>query len=292
MKPESTYVLVTAAYNEAAYIEKTLRAVISQTIRPQKWVVVSDGSTDGTDEIVRRYGKDYSFIELIRRESSESGFASQARALMTGCERVSDVDHDFLGTLDADITFGPDYYEAMLARFREVSRLGIAGGTIYEDTAGTLTRLTCDPNSVPGAIQLFRRETFADTGGFLALPRGGHDAVAETMARMRGWRVRSFPDVEVLHLRPCGASYGNALRIRFNMGIREYAYGSHPLFELAKCVRRVGQTPYVLGSLSRWLGYCWARAHREPRQVPQDTIRFLRNEQMQRLWHVVSPTRT
>jgi len=283
MTSQASYVLVTAAYNEAEYIEKTLRAVIAQTVQPEKWIVVSDGSTDGTDEIVRGYAAEHAFIELLRRESSDSGFASQANALTLGCEHLSNVNYGFIGSLDADITFEPDYYEAMLRKFQEQPSLGIAGGTIFERRADALKPLVCDRNSVPGAIQLFRREAFTDIGGFLSLRHGGHDAVAETMARMHGWQVRTFPDVQVLHGRPCGASYGNAPRIYFHLGLREYACGNHPLFQLVKCLYRLKQRPYVLGSVSRWLGYCWAGLRHEPRNVPADVRGYLRREQLHRL---------
>jgi len=291
MTAENSYVLVTAAHNEAGYIEKTLDAVTSQTLRPRKWVIVSDGSTDATDEIVRRRAADHDFIELLRRESDDKGFASQARALMLGCERAGQVEHAFIGTLDADITFEPNYYESMLAKFRDNARLGVAGGAIFEPSNGKLTPLGCDPGSVPGAIQLFRREAFVDSGGFFPLRRGGHDAIAEARARMRGWQVRSFPDPTVLHHRPCGASYGNLRRIRMNLGIREFAYGSHPLFEVAKCLYHVADKPCLLGSIYRLAGYCWAYAHNEPREVPEDTIRYLQHEQLQRLWHAISHLR-
>lgn len=281
--PELSYVLVTAAHNEAQYLEKTIAAVVAQSILPKKWIIVSDGSDDGTDEIVKNHAKTYRFIELLRKEPSGGGFASQARALMTGCERLRDAAYDFLGTLDADITFERTYYESILAKFQASSRLGIAGGSIYEYTSGKLVMSPCSPDSVPGAIQLFRRETFADVGGFIPLARGGHDAVAETAAKMHGWEVRTFPEIQVVHHRPCGASYGNALKARFNTGIREYAYGSHPVFELAKCLYRITERPYLLSSISRLAGYGWAFLRGEPRDVPAALVTYLRRTQMERV---------
>ncbi len=283
MNTSTNYILITAAYNEAEHIEKTLQSVVNQTVRPMQWVIVSDGSTDDTDTIVRRYEDQYPFIKYVRRDSDDTGFASQSRALMTGYRQVRHLDHGFIGTLDADITFEPDYYERLLARFEESKKLGLAGGMIQEIHEGKHIPLSCNPQSVPGAIQLYRKEAFDKAGGLLPLRRGGHDAVAETAVRMHGWQVRTFTDVKVLHLRPCGASYGNSMRIRFNLGIREYAYGNHPLFELVKCLHRLRQKPFLLGSLSRWFGYCWAFLRREPRETPADVIRYLRREQLCRL---------
>ena len=283
-----SYVLVTAAHNEAKYIGQTIEAVVAQSILPKKWIIVSDGSDDGTDEIVRNYARAYSFIELLRREPSGGGFASQARALMAGCGRLKNLGYDFIGTLDADITFEQNYYESILAKFQTDRKLGIAGGGICEYKSGTLTMSMCSLDSVPGAIQMFRRETFADVGGFIPLKMGGHDAVAEAMARMHGWQVRSLPEIKVLHHRPCGASYGNTVRARFNTGIREYAYGNHPLFEFAKCLHRIWEKPYLLSSLLRLSGYSWALLRREPREIPVDLVVNLRREQMERLFHAFS----
>jgi glycosyltransferase involved in cell wall biosynthesis len=286
--PGLSYVLVTAAHNEAEYIGQTIKAVAAQSILPKKWIIVSDGSDDSTDEIVKNYGRDYSFIELLHKEPSGGGFASQARALMAGCGRLKDVGYDFIGTLDADITFEQNYYESILANFQTDPKLGIAGGSIYEYKSGILTLSMCSLDSVPGAIQMFRRETFIDVGGFIPLKMGGHDAVAEAMARMHGWKVRSFPEIKVLHHRPCGASYGNTVRARFNTGIREYAYGNHPLFEFAKCLHRIGEKPCLLSSILRLSGYSWALLRREPREIPAELVASLRREQMERLLHAFS----
>jgi len=288
MTSNTAYILVTAAYNEAEHIAKTIEAVARQTIRPVRWAIVSDGSTDATDDIVQRCAGAHSFIRFIRRDAGDRGFASQARALMAGYRHAQDVDHAFIGTLDADITFAPDYYETLMRALHEFPDLGLVGGGIYEPRSGDLVWCRCAPDSVPGAIQFLRREAFEQAGGLLSLRRGGHDAVLETTVRMNGWAVRSFPYIRVLHHRPCGACYGNKIRIGFNLGIREYAYGSHPLWELAKCVGRMKDRPYVLAGIGRWFGYCWAGLRREPRDLPDEVLRYMRSEQVRRLWNVLS----
>jgi hypothetical protein len=151
--------------------------------------------------------------------------------------------------------------------------------------------MTCDANSVPGAIQFFRREAFAQTGGFLPLRRGGKDAIAEATLRMKGWRVRTFADVAAMHHRPVGACYGSLPRIHLNLGIRDFSYGTHPLFEFAKCLRRVKERPLVLSSVCRLTGYCWAFVTHVPREVPEEIVQYLRREQLQRLWHALSHNR-
>src|SRR6476620_1111425 len=83
------YVLITPARNEIAYLELTLKSVASQTVLPLRWVIVSDGSTDGTDELVTKYAKVYPWIELVRMpERKERHFAGKIHAFNAGKDRV------------------------------------------------------------------------------------------------------------------------------------------------------------------------------------------------------------
>ncbi|OHB64500.1 MAG: hypothetical protein A2Y76_01365 [Planctomycetes bacterium RBG_13_60_9] len=287
----STYVLVTAARNEQAYIERTIQSVIQQTILPSRWVIVSDASTDRTDEIVRQYAAEHSFMEFVRLESgSRRNFACQVYGQDAGAERVQDLAYEFIGMLDADITIAPDYYEKVLEKFACNPKLGIGGGVLFDSRGGRWIRQKVNVSlNVSGPVQMFRRRCYEEIGGYIPLERGGQDAIAEVMARMHGWEVRSFNDLRVLHHKATGACCGSAVVRRFHFGIRDYSYGSHPLFEAAKCLgRAVTEQPYVLGSLFRLSGYFCALLSREPKRVPSDVIQYLRREQLQRLYGVLS----
>lgn len=288
---DNTYVLITPARDEEIYIEKTIQSVISQTILPVKWVIVSDGSTDRTDDIVKQYKDKHDFIYLLRRECDCSrNFASQIYAFKAGVRWLNGIEYDFIGKLDADTSFEPDYYQSVLERFQENPNLGIASGTILELDDGIYKPPFCfgsTSRNVPGAVQVFRRQCYEEIGGYIPL-EGGHDVVAQAVAQMKGWEVRSFPDIKVLHHRPTGSSYGNILYNRFHTGIKEYSYGNQPLFEIAKCFWRVREKPYVLGSCFRLSGYCWAFLRRVQREVPADVVGFMRHEQIQRLYEVFS----
>ncbi len=288
---KDTYVLVTAARNEEEYIERTIKSVIEQTILPQRYVIVSDASTDRTDEIAKRYAAEYDFIEYARLDSqSERDFACQVYGQHAGVDRLGGGEYDFIGMLDADISFEPDYYEKILTEFDRDLRLGLAGGIPFDLWDGKWVRQTVSIHwAVSGPIQMFRRKCFEDIGGYIPLEKGGQDGIAEVMARMHGWKVRSFPDIEVFHYRPTGACGGSALVRQFQFGIREYSYGTHPFFEVAKCLSRLlAIKPCVFGAFVRLGGYFWALLRREQQKVPGDVIRFLRREQIQRLCHVVS----
>jgi glycosyltransferase involved in cell wall biosynthesis len=279
-----TYVLVTAARNEEAYIEKTIKAIISQTKLPARWVIVSDGSTDLTDEIIRRYIKKNDFISLICREGDiKPNFGSQVRAINTGLETLKTIAYDFIGNLDADVSFDHNYYENLLKRFMLNPKLGLAGGFIYERRKEKFSsREFNNVNSVAHAIQLFRRECYDATGGYVPLPYGGPDWVAEVMARMKGWEVQAFPDLKVYHHKH-GAKVRGRMKDGFRQGLMDYSVGSHPLFEGVKCLRRAKEKSYLVISFCRMAGFIWACCRGGKRPVSSEFIRYLRKEQMDRL---------
>jgi cellulose synthase/poly-beta-1,6-N-acetylglucosamine synthase-like glycosyltransferase len=278
------YVLVTAAQNEEDFIETTIRSVISQTILPLKWVIVSDGSTDRTDEIVNEYFAKFDFIEFIRIDSSEMrNFRSKVNAIEAGYAKMNDIDYDYFGNLDADMALEPGYYETILKKFKMDSDLGIAGGKIFDQIDDKPVEDISSPDSVGGQIQLFRRQCFNDVGGFLPLKMGGEDTIAEVMARMHGWKVQTFPDIRALHHRQTGTAQTSIYRARWHLGIQEYLYGSHPLFEFAKCIHRFKEKPYVLGSVLRFWGYLWAFSRAKREHIPPEVIRYLHREQIHKL---------
>lgn len=287
------YVLITAARNEEKYIEKTIQSVLSQTILPQKWLIVSDASTDRSDEIIRQYAKKCNFIQLIRLDSSDNrNFASQVYAQKAGISQLEGIEYEFLGLLDADVSLERDYYERVLAKFQENVKLGIAGGVLFENTSGEWVRLYNSIFwSVGGPIQMFRRQCY-EAIDYIPLNRGGQDAIAEVMARMHGWEVRSFPDIKVFHHRATGTAKGGLLSARFRQGMMEYSLGYHPLFEIARCIFRLLERPYLLGSWFRLSGYAWAFLQGVQREVPEAVVKFLRHEQIQRLYNVVSHSKS
>ena len=202
--PETSteYVLLTAARNEAAYIEGTLRAVLAQSRKPRRWVIVSDGSTDETDQIVRNYASQADFIVFARRDDGSGGvdFARKVQALRHGYEMLEGLPYDFIGNLDADVTFEADYFETLLGEFHKNPKLGIAGGMIFEPLNGRfMPRYLSEPQYVPGAVQLFRRACFDQVGGYALSRCGGEDTIAVVTARMKGWETRSVPGLQVFH---------------------------------------------------------------------------------------------
>ena len=281
----NTYVLITPAKNEEAFIEKTLASVVSQTILRRQWIIVNDGPSDGTEEIVLKYASKHDFIKLVTvKESLHRNFKSKVEAFNTGYAHLEKRDYAYLGNLDADVSFDSRYYETILERFAGNSQLGIAGGTICETYFGKFKpRPSNSVRSVAGAIQLFRRECFEAIGGYVPLDIGGEDWIMEVMARMRGWQVESFPDIKVLHHKSGSGIGRKILRTCFFYGKLDFMVGCHPVFELMKCGRRIIERPYLAGALCQLAGYIWASLHKPPQPVSPEIAKYLRQEQLQRM---------
>jgi glycosyltransferase involved in cell wall biosynthesis len=278
------YVLVSAARNEEEFIEKTLQSVVAQTILPQRWVIVSDGSTDRTDEIVEAYAKEYAFIELLRAShDSVRNFGSKAKAIQAGIDRLKDISADFIGNLDADVSFPPDYYQNMFLQFEKNPKLGLVGGVRRDFCNGKFVNVKVSRNSVGGPFQFFRRKCFEKIGGYLPLEYGGVDAAAEMMTRMYGWEVESFPDYVVHHHRCTGSANRTVWERRYRAGVRDYLLGYHPLFQLFRAFSRLLRKPYFLGSIVWMWGYVWSALNRFERPVPDNFVAFIRNEQVERM---------
>lgn len=287
--PNEAYVLITAAHNEETYIENTIRSVLAQSVRPLRWTIVSDASTDRTDEIVKMYASENAFIELVRLDGSHrNNFAAKVQAIRTGYEYLGNLQYGFIGILDADISLQPFYYRELLDEFSEDPRLGLTGGFIYEDRGGVFRgRRSNRTWSVAGAVQLFRRECYEAIGGICPLRYGGEDWCAEVSARMKGWTVRASRELKAFHHRATGTA-DNLLYHWFRQGKMDFSLGCLPTFEVVKCVVRLAEKPIVFGALARLAGFAWSYCVRADRPVPEEFVQFLRNEQKRRLSPIFS----
>ncbi len=279
------YVLITAARNEQNFIESTINSVIRQTIKPVKWIIVDDNSTDKTAEIVSAYQKRFDFIQLaqIKDQNQNRNFASKVYAINHGVKQLEGVEYDFIGILDADVTFDIDHYERILSKFEKNPRLGLAGGEFYDVYDGKLNPIFKSSGSVRGATAIFRRECFEDTGGFTPLKYGGEDAVIEAAARMHGWEVKSFTDTVILHHRRTGSETFSIWKRKFYDGRIAYSMGYHPLFQFLKSFHRFMEKPYILGGLFMLAGFFWSYVNKHERYVSNEFINHIRKEQLNRI---------
>jgi len=278
------YVLITPARNEVRFIELTLKSVVAQTARPLKWVIVSDGSTDGTDDIVRKYAAQHPWIELIRTpERRERHFAGKVYAFNAGYARVKDLKYDVIVSLDGDVSFDQDYFSFLLSKLAEDPALGLVGTPFKEGANRVYDYRFVSIEHVSGACQVFRRECLESVGGYIPVEGGGVDHIAVITARMKGWKTRTFTDKMCLHHRNIGTAQHGVLMSRFRTGVQDYALGSHPLWELFRAVRQMGNRPFGVGGLALLAGYVWSLARRAKRPVSRELVVFRRQEQMQRL---------
>ena len=281
--PGTPYVLVTPVRDEEATIGATIQSVLAQSVLPREWVIVSDGSTDRTDEIVNSFAASHPFIRLLPLDHRPArNFASVVFATESGCRALRCRNCDYLGLLDGDVRLPRDYYEQILARFGADSSLGMAGGVVVD--IGTKGECPRNLNDIPGAVQFFRRDCFQSLGGVIAVAEGGWDALTCAKARMNGYRTRLFPELVVEHLKPRNLFLGSDLRRRWHMGVRDYALGYHPLFELVKCLGRISEErPWLLGAGAWFFGYSVAALSGRPSSLPSDLRQFIRREQLGRL---------
>jgi biofilm PGA synthesis N-glycosyltransferase PgaC len=285
-----SYVLITPARNEVSYIENTLRSVVAQTTRPVRWVIVSDGSTDGTDEVVRKYAARHDWIELVRRpERTERHFAGKVDAFNAGYARVKGLEYEVIGNLDADISFDDDYLAFLLSKFVENPSLGV-GGTPFREGDGTGDyRFSIE--DVQGACQLFRRDCFEAIGGYRRLRSGGIDLVAALSARAKGWQTRIFTEKVCLHHRQSGSAQHTGMSASLHRGRKDYLLGNHPAWEIFRGLYQMTKRPYVVGGTLTLLAYLWAMLRRAERPIPEDLIELRQREQMQRLKGILRRTR-
>jgi poly-beta-1,6-N-acetyl-D-glucosamine synthase len=286
----SSYVIVTPAHNEEAFIEKTIASVLCQTVKPVKWVIVNDGSTDRTADIVDRYASQFEFIQSVRLQRGEGrDFGRKVLAFNKGYSEFDGTNFDFIGNLDADISFGARYFENLLNLFDSDSQLGITGGIVYTKVGDSFQTHDETTDSVGGAVQLFRRRCFEEIGGYMPLEYGGIDAAAEIIARMKGWKVRKSLDDKVFEYRRTGTANTRLLPAKVREGRRFYSLGYGMSFYALRCGYRLLENPIMLGSAASFAGYVLSMIRRSPRVLPDEAIAYLRAEHRAKLKRFLTP---
>jgi biofilm PGA synthesis N-glycosyltransferase PgaC len=281
---KSSYVLITPARNEEAFIGKTLESVIKQTVLPTRWVIVDDGSTDSTVQIVRRYLAQFPWMELVQMpQRRDRSFAAKVGAFNAGYERVKKLQWEIIGNLDGDISFAPDHFEFLAGKFAADDTLGVAG-TVFKEEGYSSDRDSFEGRThVAGQCQLFRRQCWEQIGGYIPHRAGGIDWMAVITARMMGWKTESFRERWFFHYRRLGTAERGVVASLFSYGEKDYYLGGHPIWELFRVAYRTVKRPFIIGGLALGLGYCWAFLRRVPRPISGELMAFHRKEQMTKL---------
>ena len=282
-----SYVLITPARDEAQFIELTLKSVVAQTARPLKWVIVSDGSTDGTDEIVARYAAQHPWIELLQMPGRrERHFAGKALAFNAGYTKMRDLKYEAIGNLDGDISFDEGFFAFLLQKLADDPALGLVGAPFKETSGQTYDYRFTSLENVSGACQLFRRQCLEEIGGYVPVEEGGVDHVALITAKMKGWKTRTFTEKASVHHRKMGTGRHGSLTVWFKQGAKDYAFGNHPVWEILRSFFQMSRRPYVLGGPLVCAGYFWSLLRRKKRPISPETLGFIRLEQKRRLMKI------
>lgn len=283
------YVLITPAHNEEAGIGRTIESMLGQTHRPLRWVIVDDGSTDRTPEIVASYAAQYPWIELLRRSPrQERTFAQKVHAFNEGLKRLEALRFDVIGNIDADISFGPGFFAFLISKISEDPSLGVVGASYTQDGWDSMYDSFEGAESVHGACQLFRYACFRDVGGYVPHAAGGIDWIAVITARMKGWKTQSFPDQRYHHHRILGTAQRSEVGAMFDYGKKDYYLGGSPVWEICRVLYRTTKKPVLFGGLALMCGYAAAALSRMERPVTPELMRFHRREQMAKLRVILS----
>lgn len=252
------YLIVSPCRNEEKFMRRTLDSVVAQSIRPALWVIVDDGSTDSTPQILAEYAAKHDFIRIVPRKDrgTRSVGPGVIEAFYAGYETVDPSQYDYVCKLDLDLDLPVRYFELLMKMMEEKPRLGnISGKAYYIAADGRRVRESISDEVSVGASKFYRMTCFQQVGGFVRQVMW--DGIDCHRCRMKGWLTGSFDDAEIqfLHLRPMGTSQKGIWTGRIRHGFGQYFMGSSIWYMTASAVYRVFQRPYVIGGIAVWWGY-------------------------------------
>ena len=277
------YVVISPIRNEVEFIQALIDSLGTQTLKPQQWIIVDDGSSDGSGDIATDAANIHPWISVVRRldRGSREPGRGVIQAFADGYKHINR-DWDYLVKLDGDLSLGRDYFEKCFQRFEADPKLGIGGGTICQKMGDQLlSEAPDDPVfHVRGATKIYRRECWEAIGGLIEAP--GWDTVDEYKANMLGWVTYTFPEIKLWHHRKAGEAQGTWNNWVKN-GLANYVAGYHPLFMGIKCGRRIFTRPYGIGALGLLVGFVSGYLCRVPKVEDGALIRYVRDQQLRKL---------
>jgi biofilm PGA synthesis N-glycosyltransferase PgaC len=279
------YVVISPCRNEAQYMRRTLDSMVGQSVSPGLWVIVDDGSTDETPEILAEYMARHDWIRVVKKPDRGHRAVGPGviEAFYAGLDTVDLENFEYLCKLDLDLDLPPRYFEILIARMTENPRIGTASGKPYMRVNGTLVSERRGDEMSVGMTKFYRVTCFEAIGGFVREVMW--DAIDCHKARQLGWTAISWddPDLNFEHLRPMGSSQAGIHTGRRRHGFGQYYMGSYFPYFLATCIFRMREPPYVTGGLSMLWGYLKAWARREDQHGDAELRRFIRAYQRRAL---------
>jgi glycosyltransferase involved in cell wall biosynthesis len=279
------YLLISPCRDEAQYMRETLDSIVGQSVRPGKWLIVDDGSTDETPAILAEYQAKYAWIEVLTRDNRgrRSVGPGVIEAFYAGYASIRPDDYEFLCKLDLDLRIPPRYFEILIERMRENPRIGTCSGKAYVEEEGRLVFERQGDDVSIGMTKFYRVSCFKEIGGFVREVMW--DGIDCHRCRMLGWKACSWDelDLRIVHLRPMGSSQQSIYVGRMRHGFGQYFMGTGFLFMAVSAMSRMNQKPYVLGSLAMLWGWIRSALKGLPRYQDTEFRRFLNRYQRRAL---------
>lgn len=292
MKPNElankNYVVISPCRNEQEYMRLTLNSVVRQTLPPAKWIIVDDGSTDDTANILAQYAKNYSFITIVTRKNRghRSVGPGVIDAFYEGYNTINIDDYDYICKLDLDLDIPLDYFERLMQKMESNNRLGTYSGKPYfydKENDNKLVFEVCGDESSVGMTKFYRVACFKEIGGFVR--KVMWDGIDSHRCRLLGWISQSedIPELRFVHLRPMGSSQKNILTGRVRHGYGQYYMGTSVIYLLASVIYRLDKKPYVIGALATLWGYLRCVIMRENKLYDPKMQKMMRRSQLRSL---------
>lgn len=278
-----SYVIISTVKDEERYVELTLRSVIEQTLKPSTWVIVDDGSTDRTPQIIKKYISKHKFIKLVRNPNAGVRQTGPAviRAFNFGYKFIGDEKYDFIVKLDCDLSFEPDYFEKILKRMTNDNAIGICSGVYYEkDGRSSWKEIIMPSYHSAGACKVVRKKCFKEIGRFIEA--AGWDTVDEIRAMTRGWKTVHFKDLRINHHKPEGTGIG-LIKTNIMHGEIYYLTGGDKVFFIFKVLHRIFMKPYLIAGLALLWGYMRSVLKRKVLLVSEAEAKYYRAKLRRRL---------
>jgi glycosyltransferase involved in cell wall biosynthesis len=278
-------VVITPVRNEEAFLRKTIDSILRQTLLPAEWIIVDDGSSDGTANIVSEVANIYPWIKLVKKSDRgrrEVG-GGVVDAIYHGLAHISVKEYDYLSKLDGDVVLGQKYIETLIQKFTDDPRLGIASGIVVQEEAGKVVRRRCVREFAYGPARIWKRECFDDVGQLFR--SAGWDSLDCYKAMEKGWKTWVFDDseLEIFCLRRIGSSERSLLHGYLRDGRSAYFRKDHPLYLIFSGIFRMADPPYLICGVCRLMGYLVAAAKNSPQCPDESLVLFLRKWQLEKL---------
>jgi glycosyltransferase involved in cell wall biosynthesis len=286
MKLSNSYVLISPCRDEADYMRQTLDSIVAQTVRPAKWIIVDDGSTDMTPRILEEYAGQHKWIEIVTRSDRGKRAVGPGviDAFYAGLNTINMDEFAYLCKLDLDLEIPPTYFERVMEQMDATPRLANFSGKAYlREKDGRLTSERLGDENAVGQIKFYRTTAFKEIGGFVRQVMW--DGIDGHMCRMKNWIARSEdnPELRFIHLRQMGSSQHSIWVGRMRWGFGKYFMGSALYYVVAVAVYRMLEKPYVVGGLGILWGYLKSMFGRAPRFDDKEFRRFLRRFELRSL---------